>query len=202
MQYFDIKILKKNIQNQMAKRGTTQKALADYLNMSQPNVSKALNLNDKKCFTLEQTYLISSFFNVPVDYLVGKRKADSIVSNQEIAQMLVALIETDKVSFSEINMTEVEHAPESPAEPEGTTVNREMTYHSLYFRNYWTPIPFYDDISGDQLLTLMSKGNYTGNYDINNFLEKYIPAYKLYKNDGMDDAQYRDIVQGLLSKIE
>jgi len=54
MSFCNADILIRNITQLMKDNGITQEKLADILGMSQPNVSKALSLRDKKCFTLDQ----------------------------------------------------------------------------------------------------------------------------------------------------
>ena len=70
MSVFDRDILITNIKNLMSNTNTTQEKLAKALGMSQPNLSKALNPKDKKCFTVAQLVEIADHFNVSVDELV------------------------------------------------------------------------------------------------------------------------------------
>ena len=199
MPYYDIDILKRNVRALMDKHGTKQEELAQYLEMSQPNVSKALSLKDKKCFTLEQTCRISDYFNVSVDYLVGKRTAYSAATNREIAEMLVSLIESGTVSFSEISMTEHVYSPETPYE-RMSEHDVEMQYHALFFRNYWTPEG--EDVDGSQYFELQSVGNANNNDAINEFLRRFIQIYTLHKKGDLYDDTYKSIVQDYLSRVE
>ena len=199
MQYFDVDILKRNVRILMEQHGTKQEDLADHLNMSQSNVSKALSLKDKKCFTLEQTCRLSDYFKVSVDYLVGKRTAYSAANNREIAEMLVTLIESGAVSFSEVSMTEHVYNPQN----EGYTHEEEdidRVYPSLYFRDYWTPKPFDED--GSQFFELQVFGNATNNYAINEFLRKFIQIYTVYKRGELFEETYKAVVQDYLSRVE
>ena len=199
MQNFDIDILKKNVRSLMNERGTKQEELAQYLEMSQSNVSKALSLKDKKCFTLEQTCGIADFYGVSVDRLVGKRTAYSAANNREIAEMLVTLIESGAVSFSEISMTEHVYYPQDGGYArEEDDVDR--VYPSLYFRDYWTPKPFDED--GSQLYELQAMGNSTNNYEINEFLRKFIQIYTVFKRGELFEETYKAVVQDYLSRIE
>lgn len=199
MQKYDIDILKKNVRSLMDEHGTKQEDLAQYLEMSQSNVSKALSLKDKKCFTLEQTCRISDYFNVSVDYLVGKRTAYSAANNREIAEMLVTLIESGAVSFDEISRTERVCPPDSPYESSDPH-DVEMQYPALFFRNYWTPDS--NDIDGTQQFELQAFGNTTNNYEINEFLRKFIQIYTVFKRGELFEETYRAVVQDYLSRIE
>ena len=199
MQKYDIDILKKNVRSLMDEHGTKQEDLAQYLEMSQSNVSKALSLKDKKCFTLEQTCRISDYFNVSVDYLVGKRTAYSAANNREIAEMLVTLIESGAVSFEEISKTERVCPPDSPYESSDPH-DVEIQYPALFFRNYWTPEG--EDPDGSQYFELQAFGNYTKNYVINEFLRKFIQIYTVYKRGELFEETYKAVVQDYLSRVE
>ena len=199
MQKYDIDILKKNVRSLMDEHGTKQEDLAQYLEMSQSNVSKAPSLKDKKCFTLEQTCRISDYFNVSVDYLVGKRTAYSAANNREIAEMLVTLIESGAVSFEEISKTERVCPPDSPYESSDPH-DVEIQYPALFFRNYWTPDN--DDIDGSQSVEIQAFGNYTKNYAINEFLRKFIQIYTVYKRGELFEETYKAVVKDYLSRVE
>ena len=199
MPEFDIDILKRNVRALMDKHGTKQEDLASFLDMSQPNVSKALSLKDKKCFTLEQACRISDYFNVSVDFLVGKRTAYSAATNREIAEMLVSLIESGTVSFSDISMTEHVYSPETPYEGSSER-DVEMNYPALFFRNYWTPDG--EDVDGSQFFEIQAAGNATNNDAINEFLRRFIQIYTLHKKGDLYDDTYKSIVQDYLSRVE
>lgn len=199
MRNYDIDILKKNVRSLMDEHGTKQDDLAKYLEMSQSNVSKALSLKDKKCFTLEQTCNIADYFKVSVDYLVGKRTAYSAANNREIAEMLVTLIESGAVSFDEVKMKE--HIF-TPGHPQGTIdeSDRDMIYPALFFRNYWTP--GLEDPDSSQLFELQTFGNTTNNYQINEFLRKFIQIYTVYKRGELFEETYKAVVQDYLGRVE
>ena len=198
MYKFDIDILKKNVRRLMDEHGTKQEELAQYLEMSQPNVSKALSLRDKKCFTLEQTCRISDYFNVSIDYLVGKRTAYSAATNREKAEMLVTLIESGAVSFSEVAMTEHVYYP-SCAGYAKTEDDIDRVYPSLYFRDFWTP-DF--DVDESQFCEIMAAGNFTNNYTINEFLRKFIQIYTVFKRGELFEETYKAVVRDYLSRIK
>lgn len=199
MPNYDIDILKQNVRTLMDKHGTKQEELARFLDMSQSNVSKALSLKDKKCFTLEQACRISDYFNVSIDYLVGKRTAYSAATNREIAEMLVSLIESGTVSFSDISMTEHVYSPETQYE-QSSEHDMEMNYPALFFRNYWTPDG--EDVDGTQFFEIQAAGNATNNDAINQFLRKFIQIYTLHEKGDLYDDTYKSIVQDYLSRVE
>ena len=200
MQKYDIDILKRNVRSLMDEHGTKQEDLAQYLEMSQSNVSKALSLKDKKCFTLEQTCRISDYFNVSVDYLVGKRTAYSAANNREIAEMLVTLIESGTVSFDEVKMKEHVYTPVYQ-QGDIDESDRDMVYPALFFRNYWTP-ELMDDEGGAVTAELQTFGNTTRNYQINEFLRKFIQIYNVFKRGELFEETYKAVVQDYLSRVE
>ena len=53
MSNYNTDILIENINRLVTENGMTQAQLGEILGMSQPNISKALNKNDKKSFTLD-----------------------------------------------------------------------------------------------------------------------------------------------------
>ena len=53
MSEMNFELLQKNIRSLLVKNSLTQNALAEIAGMSQPNLSKALNPNESKQFTLE-----------------------------------------------------------------------------------------------------------------------------------------------------
>ena len=71
MAKLNILILKENVRNLLITNSMTQQEFANIMGMSQGNVSKALNPENKKCFTLDQIILISHYFSVSIDKLVG-----------------------------------------------------------------------------------------------------------------------------------
>ena len=66
-------ILVENIRALLKRHDMTQQQLAEITGMTQANVSRALNPNDKRHFTLEQVICISQHFGVPIDELVGNK---------------------------------------------------------------------------------------------------------------------------------
>lgn len=200
MQKYDIDILKKNVRSLMDEHGTKQEDLAQYLEMSQSNVSKALSLKDKKCFTLEQTCRISDYFNVSVDYLVGKRTTYSAANNREIAEMLVTLIESGAVSFDEVKMKEHVYTP-GYQQGDIDESDRDMVYPALFFRNYWTPDLMHDE-DGAVTAELQAFGNTTNNYQINEFMQKFIQIYTVFKRGELFEETYKAVVQDYLSRVE
>ena len=97
MSNFNIDIQKQNIRILMENNRITQQQLADAIDMSQSNISKALSLKDKKCFTVEQIYRIAEYFNVSIDYLLGyKNEKYGSISQRDVGKFLISLIKNKK----------------------------------------------------------------------------------------------------------
>lgn len=91
-------ILISNIKNLMKNNNMTQQELAEVLDMSQPNISKALSVSDTKSFTLDQVVGIAKHFNVSIDWLVGNEtKSIQNLSLRAIGEFLVKLIESELI---------------------------------------------------------------------------------------------------------
>ena len=145
MSVFDRDILIQNIEMHRKKENITKTQLASILGMSQPNVSKALNPNEKKCFTLEQVINIADYFNVTIDSLVGSPKTDTIVSAnnpRDIAAFLAQCIENEKATVAEYSVEEtvfVEDYDPSELFCNYKKTTQEVRYPILYFSDYRSP---------------------------------------------------------------
>ena len=73
MSELNFQLLEENIRMLLVKNNITQQKLAEIAGMTQANVSKALNRNEKKRFTLDQVYRIAQYFEVSIDSLVGNQ---------------------------------------------------------------------------------------------------------------------------------
>ena len=78
-------ILVENIRTLLKNNGMTQQQLAEVAGMTQANVSKALNPNDKRGFTLEQVFAISQHFGVSIDELVGNKAPNEVETSPRAA---------------------------------------------------------------------------------------------------------------------
>ena len=78
-------LLKANIRKLLEERGVTQAELAEITGMSQPNVSKALNPKDKKCFTVDQLFAIAQHYGVSIDELVGNKAPNEFATSPRAA---------------------------------------------------------------------------------------------------------------------
>lgn len=209
MSKFNRDILNQNIEIQLRKKNINKSKLAEILGMSQPNVSKALNPNEKKCFTLEQVINIADYFNVTIDSLIGSPKTDTIVSAnnpRDIAAFLAQCIENEKATVAEYSVEETVFIEDY--DPRELFCNykqttQEVRYPILYFSDYWSPslISETDEEYAELQQEAFQCGNQTGNVPINNFLRHFLQIHTLYKKGELAEETYRTVVQDLLNHV-
>ena len=112
MSNYDADILIENINRLLSDKGMTQAQLGEILGMSQPNISKALNKNDKKSFTLDQVIGIAKYFHTTVDALIGGSQTSEIrITQRSAAAFLAELIAQHDAKFTTITKTEETYTP-------------------------------------------------------------------------------------------
>lgn len=209
MPKFDRNILIQNIDLLIKKAGINKSKLASDLGMSQPNVSKALNPKEKKCFTLEQVIDIADYFDVTIDSLVGSPKTDTIVSadsSRDIAAFLAQCIENEKATVAEYTIEQtvfVEDFDPRNIFCNYTQTTQTVKYPILYFSDYWSPSQ--SNQTDEEFSELMQEafqcGNQTENVPINNFLRHFLQIHALYKKGELATETYKTVVQDLLNHV-
>jgi len=200
-------ILIQNIKQLMVNNNITQQQLAEILDMSQPNVSKALNQQDGKCFTLAQVYALAQKYNVSIDWLVGNTVAKPPARGpRAIAAFLAECIankcaKTTTVSVEE-EVFEEDYDPSLPFLSYHRT-QQTITYPVLYFPNYWSV----EESSTTQLeyTELFQEatqcGNETVNVQINKFINHFLEINTLYEKGEMSEEVYNMVVEDFLKRI-
>lgn len=142
----------------MKNNNMTQQELAKVLDISQPNISKALSISDTKSFTLDQVVGIAKHFNVSIDWLVGNEtKSIQPLSPRAIGQFIVELIENEEtVTFSHPVTETIYKADFDDYKniKNCNTEKKEIVYNSFYFPSYWY-IP--DNLSYEEKSDLFSE---------------------------------------------
>lgn len=172
-----------NIHELMKKHGIKQIELAQGIGMSQPNLSKALNKNDKKAFTLEQIVDIASYFHVSVDSLIyGENSTQSHqYSMQEISRILSDLLEQHIALIQDVPREEILHRSDDLSNRYDPNIIDEritVTYPAIIFPEYWYPYD-QDDQDGWQNIAYIGD-NRCEIQSVNDFLRNY---------EGMDKAR-------------
>jgi transcriptional regulator with XRE-family HTH domain len=199
-------ILISNIKNLMKNNNMTQQELAEVLDMSQPNISKALSVSDTKSFTLDQVVGIANHFNVTVDWLLGNEtKSTQTLSPRTIGQFIVELIENEEIETFSHSVTETIYEPDydiygSNRNSDGA--EKEIVYNAFYFPSYWY-IP--DGLPYDEQCSLFSEMTQCGNDKIhlqtNKFINHFLQIHKMYKQNSLEEETYKTIVKDLLNHL-
>ena len=211
MAFLNNDILIHNILTLMKNNDITQQQLADILGMSQPNISKALNLKDKKCFTLDQVVGIAKHFGVSVDFLVGTKKTNTHdISPRSVAEFFSHLIENHDAKYRKIDIEEIAFEPTSfdYADQYGeyfSDVKKTVSYLAIYFPDYWA-IPDENEVGPqdfeDYLFEARQGGNDTRMQPVNDFLRKFVQIFEVYDKNGIDEDAYRTVVDNYLGRLK
>ena len=207
MPFFDNDILIQNIQKLMNANNITQCMLADILGMSQSNVSKALNKNDKKSFTLNQVVGIAKYFNTSIDVLLGN---DNVRlpgrSPRDIASFIVQLIEKGDFVVFDHNVEELVYDVNYDDEGYPYTTSSEINnlYHAFYLPSFWQ-VPKDSSISNEEKQDMWAEINSCGNtgrhYSTNKVIHQFLQIYAMYKQKGLEEETYRTVVKDLLNHL-
>lgn len=203
-------ILVKNIELLMQNKNMIPADLIRETGIAQSQVSKVLSRTQKTQFTFEQIWTIADYFNVSIDFLVGRKSTSSITeqsSNKEICKVLMQLIESDVVTCHDMEIEEDIYediiGPNDGFPCEWKKgINR---YRMFYFSNYINP-----DIEGLDELTLddlsqdfLINGNYNQkSKEINDFLAYFFKLYDLYKHNNLEREIFDQVISDRLDKLE
>lgn len=206
MSELNYNILSENIKSVMKKNNVTQQQLADITGMSQANVSKALNVNDKKTFTLEQVYKISEHFGISIDELVDNKSVlSSYTSPKALLLLLTKLLCDGSIIPTEIEIKESIYEPITDYRglPDCFIENKNIKYIAFYFTNYFN----YDgiDLSEQEKENLhfefCSNGNETNYVQLNAVIKKIVPLITLYRRNEIPDEAFQMVLNGYLQQL-
>lgn len=188
-------ILVQNIDTILKNKKLTQQTLGEILGMSQPNVSKALNPNEKKCFTLEQIVDIADYFHVSVDYLIGNSQAISAShSPREIGEFISDLLASKDGKVA--NITVEEWVSEvDPATGYSKQETRQVHYPAVYFPDHWIPE------TDDEAAEASRVGNETSMIPVNQFLHSFLEILNTYHQGLLSQETYEMVVTNLLENL-
>lgn len=197
-------ILVENIRALMKRDNMTQQQLADITGMTQANISRALNPEDKRRFTLEQVFLISSYFHVSIDELTGNNHSTSpALTPRTVFETIIELLKTGQAKVT--SCVQMEEVFEYKFDWEDTSCEhrfQEIEYPAIYFPSY---IP-YDNtgLSRDEAAALYAEysqiGNSTAFRSVNEIISKMLPMIELYKKKEIPDDAFQMIVDGYIKK--
>lgn len=205
-------ILIQNINRLMKENNITQEKLAEILGMSQPNVSKALSLKDKKCFTLDQVIGIAKHFGVSIDLLIGNTVPKSLeICPRSVARFLTSVIESHDARYTTIEVEEEVYCeaqiifdnlgvPDTKTEIDKKTVS----YPAIYFPDYWK-VPTPESESDEKAFELIQEayqiGNGTRMIPLNDYLRKFIQLFEIHEGKGIDDDAYQFVIESYQKRL-
>lgn len=201
---FCYKNLTSNVKKKMLEKGYTQDTLADLMGISQANLSKSLNPNNKKRFTLDQVIQLAYIFECSIDELVGFISYNSTdISKYTVGSFLSQLLEKNLAKVNEITKKENAYVMEfndySPFPEAKHYPNKAVHYISIYIPDYW-PLPHKNEIDYDfELSEALEHGNCTPMYGVNDFLRKYCEIRK--NKDSLSEETYKAVISDLLNHL-
>ncbi|MDE6789624.1 MAG: helix-turn-helix domain-containing protein [Ruminococcus sp.] len=206
MSELNFHLLEENIRMLMEKNNMTQQKLAEITGMTQANISKALNHNEKKRFTLDQVYRISQYFEVSIDSLVGnpsEKLADT--SPRDAFTFITKFLCAGNLRTENLTITETVYDPQynGYGSPECTPKEIQDTYPVFFFPDY---IRFSDQKLSEQEeidlhIEFCSCGNSTRFQYLNEILKKMIPLISQYKDGDIPEEAFQMIVDGYLKQL-
>ena len=199
-------ILVENIRTLLKNNGMTQQQLAEVAGMTQANVSKALNPNDKRGFTLEQVFAISQHFGVSIDELVGNKAPNEVETSPRAAlTFLVRFLCDAKIRVANITEEELIYQQflNEHCGMDCRRVNKEIEYPAFYFPDYYLVSDF---ASSDQEYEEVDSefcwgGNETKFLKMNEILRNLIPMIKLSRDKQIPEEAFQMIVNGYLEQL-
>lgn len=199
-------LLQENIRALLKKHDLTQSELASIAGMSQGNLSKALNPEEKKQFTLEQLYRISQHFGISIDELIGNKAAESSATSPNAILKFIAKLLCDvKVRATEVTCEEwvYEQFYNDHGFPDCRPEKRNVKYPAFYFPDYYQIDDFaFDEHSEEELhYEYCSGGNSTNLQGLNQVLKKLIPIIRLYREKEIPDEAFQMILSGYLEQL-
>ena len=206
MQNLDIDKLTANIYNLMQETNTTQVKLADAIGMTQSNLSRALSSKEGQCFTLEQVYKISQYFNVSVDFLLRDEKP-IISTEREICELFTQLIEKRQLICTKATHEDEIYTPymTDRLDMDCNIENVTSEYTSFHFPNFENPGPL-DRYTENEIDDMHNAARWNGNahypnQQINTFFVKYLQIYEMYLRNHLSEDLFHEITEKFLDDL-
>lgn len=197
-------ILAENVRMLMQRNNLTQQRLAEIAGMTQANISRALNPEDKRCFTLEQVFRISSYFKVSIDELTGNKTAESTsLTPRAVFEILIELLKTNQAKVTKcVEMEEVFDYHFGWEEDSVDHEFREIEYPAIYFPSYvpYNGTDLHPSAAAELFAEFSQVGNATPFHSVNEILHKMLPMLDLYKKREIPEEAFQMIVDGYIKR--
>jgi len=206
MSELNFELLQQNIRFLIEKHGLTQSALAEIAGMTQANVSKALNPNESKQFTIDQVFRIAQHFGVSIDELTGNKSADAAsTSPRAILNFITKLLCDVKMRSTAITIEEMVYEPfcNEHGYPDCRPEKKTIEYPALYFPNYHQVAEFaFDEHEQEEVhFEFLNGGNDTRLQTLNEILKKLLPLIKLYREKEIPEEAFQMILKGYQEQL-
>ena len=207
MSELNFNLLQENIRALLKKHNLTQSELAEIAGMSQSNLSKALNPEEKKQFTLEQLYRISHHFGVSMDEITGNKTVDkATTSPQSCLNFVTKLLCSGIMRSTMISMEEWVYEPyyNSHGYPDCKPEKKNVEYPAFYFADYhWIDDFANNEYDAEEVHTeFLMGGNCTKYQYVNEIFKKFIPVIKLYRETEIPDEAFQMVLKGYLEQLK
>lgn len=206
MSELNFELLQENIRALLKKHDLTQSALAEIAGMTQANVSKALNPNESKQFTLDQLFRISQHFGVSIDELTGNTVPSEITTGpRAVLSFFVKLLCEGKVRVENVNVEELIYDPfkNEHGGLDCRRVEKTIEYPALYLPDYYRVSDFafcepeYEELDAEYCWC----GNGSRYTQVNEILKNLIPMIKLYREKQIPEEAFQMILNGYLEQL-
>jgi len=199
-------ILAENIRSLLARENMTQQQLATVAHMTQANVSKALNPQDKRCFTLEQVYYIAQHFGISIDELVGNTIPNEVATSpRSVLSFLTQLLCEAKVRATTVTMEEhiYDQYYNEHGYPDCRRIKKSIEYPAFYLPDYFrvSDFAFCEPEYHDVDMEFCAGGNDTRFMRVNEILKDLIPMIKLYRSKQIPEEAFKMILNGYLDQL-
>lgn len=200
-----------NIEKLMDAQKIKPTKLAKETKIPQSTISKGLSRSGGTNFSIENICKIAEYFEVSVDFLLGRNKAKSdSVSNKEICRQMMRLIESGAVTVIERDVEEDAYLPiEYPVYENMYPYEYKRIkskYKMFYFSNYdQLPDPeCLDDVEKDEITDdclIYGTENKKGK-ELNSFLDYYLKFLDLYKKNDLPRDMFDTAIEDRLSQMK
>lgn len=174
--------------------------------MNHHNLSKALNPDEKKQFTLEQLYRIAQYFGVSIDELVGNTVPAEITTGpRSVLSFLAKLLCEAKIRVTNISEEELlyDRFTNEHGGLDCRRVNKTVEYPAFYLPDYYRVSDFafcepdYDELDMEYCWC----GNASRFMQVNEILKNLIPMIKLYREKQIPEEAFQMILNGYLEQL-
>jgi len=196
----------------MHERNVIAQDIVRSTSITQSKMSRGLKKEDALNFSIDDVCELADFFDVSVDYLLGRKNATSAdpVSSEDLCRRIMQLVASDTVTCIDVEVEEDTYQPYD-GEPQDWMypyeyVKKKCKYKGFYFSNYHH-LPDKEDISEYEMedieYDLLAGGNDNEKgQEINSFIDYYLKFYDLYKKNGLPQDLFETAIEDRLKQMK